>query len=102
MSIKRGVIGGVRAGAVLAAFAILFGIVGLTPSLSWIPEVPLLAIAGVVPIAVLSVSGYRAFTRSRTIVVGAIAGATAGGIGGCAGGVTYVMFGKSAFNIVAG
>jgi hypothetical protein len=102
VSLKRGLIGGVVAGAVLAAFAILFGVLGLTPSLSWIPEIPLLTIAGVVPIAVLTVAGYRAFRSSRTIVMGAIANATAGGIGGFPGGMTYVMFGKSALDVVAG
>ena len=86
----------------LAALAILFAILGLTSSLSWIPEVPLLTIAGVMPIAVLTVTGYRAWKSSGLILMGAIAGATAGGIGGCAGGVAYVVFGKPAFNIVAG
>jgi hypothetical protein len=99
---KRGLTAGVPAGAVVAAFAILFGILGLTPSLSWIPEVPLLTIAGVAPIAVLTVAGYRAFKSFRSILIAAIAGSTAGGIGGFAGGVTYVMFGKSTFNVVAG
>ena len=93
---------GVRAGIVLAVFAIWFGILGLTPSLSWIPEVVLLTVAGIVPIALLTVTGYMTFKTSRMILAGAIAGATAGGIGGFAGGVTYVIFGKSAFNVVAG
>lgn len=102
MSPKRAVTAGVRGGTVLAALAILFAILGLTPSLSWIPEVPLLTIALVMPIAVLTVTGYRAWKSSGLILMGAIAGATAGGIGGCAGGVAYVVFGKSAVNVVAG
>jgi hypothetical protein len=93
---------GGRAGAALSAFAILFAILGLTPSLSWIPEIPLLGIAGVVPIALLLVTGYRTWKRFGLIRMGAIAGATAGGIGGCAGGVAYVVFGKPVFNVVAG
>jgi hypothetical protein len=93
---------GFRAGAVLAAFAIVFAILGLTPSLSWIPEVPLLTVAGVVPIALLTVTGYRARKSSGSILMGAIAGATAGAIGGFAGGVAYVAFGKPVFNVVAG
>jgi hypothetical protein len=102
MSPKRALTAGVRAGAVLAALAILFAILGLTPSLSWIPEVPLLTIAGVMPIAVLTVTGYRAWKSSGLILMSAIAGGTAGGIGGCAGGVAYVLFGKPAVNVVAG
>ncbi len=102
MSPKRAVTAGVRAGAVLAALVILFAILGLTPSLSWIPEVPLLTVAGVMPIAVLTMTGYRARKSSGSILMGAIAGATAGAIGGCAGGVAYVLFGKPAFNVVAG
>jgi hypothetical protein len=102
MSPKPAVTAGVRGGAVLAALAILFATLGLTPSLSWIPEVPLLAVAGVVPIALLTVTGYRAGKSSGLILMGAIAGATAGGIGGFAGGVAYVVFGKPAVNVVAG
>jgi hypothetical protein len=93
---------GVRAGAGLAAFAILFAILGLSPSLSWIPEVLLLTVAGVVPIALLTVTGYRAWKSFGSIRTGAIAGATAGAIGGFAGGAAYVVFGKPVFNVVAG
>ena len=93
---------GVRPGAVLAAFAVLFAILGLTPSLSWIPEIPLLTIAGLVPIALLVLTGYRAWKSLRMILMAAIAGATAGGIGGFAGGVAYVVYGKPALNVVVG
>jgi hypothetical protein len=102
MSPTRALSAGARAGAVLAVFAILFSILGLTPSLSRIPELPLLTIAALVPIALLLVTGYRARKRFGSILMGAIAGATAGGIGGCAGGVAYVVFGKPVFNVVAG
>ncbi|GAC1511337.1 MAG: hypothetical protein NVS1B3_14410 [Candidatus Dormibacteraceae bacterium] len=93
---------GVGAGAILAAFAILFAILGLTPSLAWIPELPLLAIAGAVPIVLLTVTGYRASQGSGMILMGAIAGATAGGIGGFAGGAAYVVYGKPALNVLVG
>jgi hypothetical protein len=102
MSPKRALTAGVRAGAALAVFAILFAILGLTPSLSWIPEVPVLTIAGLVPIALLTVTGYRTWKKSGSILMGAIAGATAGGIGGCTGGMAYVFFGQPLFNVVAG
>jgi hypothetical protein len=102
MTLKRGLTAGVRAGAVLAAFAILLAILGLSPGLTWIPEVPLLTVAGVMPIAILTVTGYRAWSTSGSIVISAIVGATAGGIGGCAGGVAYVVFGKPVVNVVAG
>src|SRR6202171_4828908 len=102
MPLCRAMTAGVRAGAVLAAFAIVFAILGLTPSLSWIPEIPLLAIAGVVPIALLTVTGYRAWKSFRRTLMAAIAGATAGGIGGCAGGVAYVGYGKAGLHGVVG
>ena len=100
--LRRAVIAGVRSGTVLAVFAILFAILGLTPSFSWVPEVPLLTIAGVVPVAVLMVTGYRGWRSFGLIRMGAVAGATAGAIGGCTGGVAYVVFGKPIFNVVAG
>ena len=102
MSPTRALTAGVGAGAVLAAVSICFAILGLTPSLSWIPEVPLLTIAGLIPIALLVRTGYRAWKRFRTTLMAAIAGATAGAIGGCAGGVAYVVFGKPALNVVVG
>lgn len=35
---------GVRAGLVLAACVVVLAILGLDPSMSWVPEVPLLAV----------------------------------------------------------
>lgn len=102
MSAAVAVTAGVRAGLVLAACAILFAILGLTPSLSWIPEIPLLAIAGLVPVTLLTATGYRAWKSFRTTLMAAIAGATAGGIGGCAGGLAYVVYGKPVLNVVVG
>ncbi|MDQ2923708.1 MAG: hypothetical protein M3Q90_05380 [Candidatus Dormibacteraeota bacterium] len=93
---------GVGPGIVLAVFAIVFAILGLTPSLSWIPEIPLLIIAGSVPIALLLATGYRAWKSFRITQMAATAGAAAGGIGGCAGGVAYVVYGKPALNGVVG
>jgi hypothetical protein len=75
---------------VLAAFAVVFAILGLSASLRWIPEIPLLLVAGLVPAAILVVAGYRA---------GALAGALAGAIGGGTGGVAFVAYGKPVINI---
>lgn len=71
----------------------VFAIVGLSPSLRWVPEIPLLLVAGLVPIVILTVAGYRA---------GALSGALAGAIGGVLGGVTYVVYGKPLLNIPIG
>ncbi|TMC52689.1 MAG: hypothetical protein E6J20_10895 [Chloroflexi bacterium] len=93
---------GFRGGAILGAFAAVFAVLGLTPSLSWIPEAPLLAIAGVVPAAIILIVGYRSYTATRDTVSGLISGATAGALGGLVGGLAYVAYGKSPVNIVAG
>lgn len=81
------------AGAVLAAFAVAFAILGLSPSLRWIPEIPLLLVAGLFPAVILTVAGYR---------TGAPSAALAGAIGGAVGGVAYVVYGKPALNIPIG
>jgi hypothetical protein len=81
---------GLRYGVVLAAFAVAFAIVGLSPSFRWVPEIPLLLVAGLVPTVILTVAGYRA---------GALAGAVAGWIGGGTGGVAFVVYGRPVVNI---
>jgi hypothetical protein len=48
---------GARSGAILASCAVVFAVLGLTPALSWIPEVPLLAAAVVIPVAILGWTG---------------------------------------------
>jgi len=93
---------GLRAGVILAAFAVVFAILGLTPSLRWIPEIPLLLVAGLVPIAILTIAGYRAARATGQFFSGPLSGAVAGAIGGAAGGVTYVVYGKAALNIPIG
>jgi hypothetical protein len=92
---------GVRWGLLLAVGAVIFGVLGLTPSLAWIPEVPLLAAGAAVPLVLLAFAGRRVGTR--TGVAGAlVAGAVAGAIGGLAGGISYVLYGKSPINVAAG
>jgi hypothetical protein len=86
----------------LALAAIVFAVLGLTPSLRWIPEVPLIVVAILVPIAVLGFTGYRAGSRWSRLEAGAMAGTVAGGIGGLVGGISYVVFGKSLLNIAVG
>jgi len=97
--LKGALTAGVRSGTVLAVLAVLFAILGLTPSLSWIPEAPLLAVAAVGPIFLLGGTGYR---LGKDSWMAAIAGATAGAIGGCVGGLAYLAYGKSALNVAAG
>ena len=92
-----------RAGAlVLSACAIVLAILGLTPGLQGIPEVPLLTAAVLVPVGVCGVSGYRAAQRAGRVRAGAVAGALAGAAAGGVGGLCYLFFGKSAFNVPAG
>jgi hypothetical protein len=93
---------GLREGVILVVVAVALGVAGLSPSLSWIPEVPLLAAFVLVPAMIIGVAGYRAGKREGRVTSGAVAGAIAGAIGGCAGGLTYVAFGKPAVNVVLG
>jgi hypothetical protein len=80
-------------GALLAVFAVVFAVLGLTPSLAWIPELPLLGAAALIPLAILAVAGYRAGWRAASL---------AGAIGGAAGGIAYVVYGKSMVNVAVG
>ena len=99
---RHGLAFGVAGGLLLALFAVVFAILGLTPSLSWIPEVSLLAVAVIVPVAILLVTGHRAYARTLNVVASMLAGSLAGALGGLTGGVSYVVAGKSAVNVVAG
>jgi hypothetical protein len=99
---KQAVVSGLRAGLVLAACALVSAVLGLTPSLRWISEIPLLAIFGAVPIAILGVAGYRAARATRQILAGLVSGAVAGAIGGAVSGAAYVAYGKPALNIAIG
>jgi len=93
---------GLRAGVALGACVVVLAIVGLTPSLSWIPEVPLVGGAIVLPIATYGLTGYRTGKRSGRLVAGTIAASLAGAISGAVGGVAYVLFGKPVLNILVG
>jgi hypothetical protein len=93
--------GGV-AGAALGACVVVLAVLGLTPSLSWLPEVPLVGSAVLLPVAACGVAGWRAGSRSGHVLGGALAGAVAGSVGGGVGGVAYVLFGKPLLNVVIG
>lgn len=86
----------------MSAASVLFAVVGLTPSFSWVPEVPLLVAGVLLPTAILGVTGFRAGARTRNVLAGALAAAIAGALGGFVGGVSYVVFGKPALNIAVG
>jgi hypothetical protein len=99
---RQGLVNGLLCGSVLAAFAVTFGILGLTPSLTWIPELPLLAIGAAVPVLILGYAGRQAVLHSGDRRTGFFAGAVAGAMGGLAGGVCYLAYGKPALNLVVG
>ncbi len=90
---------GLSGGAALGVFAAVFAALGLTPSLSWIPEVPLLGIGILVPVLILVRTGYRTGGRGATVAAGAIAGALAGAAGGLVAGIAYVLYGKPLVNL---
>ena len=99
---RPGLVDGVRWGSALAVFAVAFGILGLTPSLTWIPELPLLLIGAIVPVLLLAIAGRQAVLHSDDRGTGFMAGAVAGALGGLAGGSCYVAYGKPALNLIIG
>jgi len=70
--------------------------------MSWVPELPLVGVAIVLPLFVFGLTGFRAGQRTHRIVGGLLAGAVAGVISGGVGGLSYVIFGKSLVNIAVG
>jgi hypothetical protein len=93
---------GLYAGIVLSAFVVLLAFVGLTPALSWVPEIPLLLVSVLVPLVGYAVTGYRAGRRSGRVTGGVIAGVVAGAVSGLAGGLSFVLFEKPLLNIPVG
>jgi hypothetical protein len=93
---------GIRAGVILSVCAIALALLGLTPALTWIPEVPLLGSAILVPIGLLGWTGWRAAARTGRLVAGPLTAALAGSIGGAAAGSAFVVAGKPALNIAVG
>src|ERR1700694_4535013 len=93
---------GTCAGMALGVCIVGLAILGLSPSFAWIPEVPLIALALLLPIATYGLTGYRAGRRTGRIAAGAVAGGVAGGISGVAGGLSYVAFGKPILNVAVG
>src|SRR5256885_16838278 len=85
---------GVRGGIVLSIAVILLAILGLTPSLRWIPEVPLIAVAIAAPVAGYALTGYWAGRRTGRTAAGVLAGAVAGGMSGGGGGSAHLLFCK--------
>ena len=57
----------------MALAAVILGVLGLSPSLRWIPEVPLLAALVLVPAAILGLTGARVGRRAGTVRAGAFA-----------------------------
>ena len=96
--LREGIWGGLTVGVVVVILAVL----GLTPSLSWIPEVPLVTIAILAPVLGYGLIGYRVRTQTGRLTAASAAGAVAGGISGAVGGVAYALFGKSVLNIAVG
>jgi len=67
-----------------------------------VPEIPLLAVSVLVPLVGYAVTGVRAERRSGRIRSAVFASAVAGVVSGLAGGLTFVLFGKSLLNVPVG
>jgi hypothetical protein len=96
------VLTGLRVGVVVAAAVLILAVVGLTSSFLWVPEVPLLLVAVLVPVLGYGFAGYRAASSSRRAADGLVAGAVAGTLSGAIGGLSYVAFGKPLLNALVG
>jgi hypothetical protein len=93
---------GLLGGAILSVAAIVLGVLGLSPSFTWIPEALLLAAFVLVYVGIAGAIGGRAGMHSGRVMAGTLAGVIAGAIAGCAGGLTYVAFGKPVLNVLIG
>lgn len=91
---------GLLGGAILSVVAIVLGVLGLSPTFSWIPEALLFAAFVLVPVGILGAIGGRAGMHSGRVMAGTLAGLIAGAIAGCVGGLTYVAFGKPVVNVI--
>jgi hypothetical protein len=92
----------IRVGIPLGVGVAVLAILGLAPSMSWIPEAPLLAVAGLLPLIAYGLAGHRAARRSGRMLAGAIAGGVVGAMSGGVAGVAYMIFGKAALNVAVG
>jgi hypothetical protein len=99
---RTALVDGLLVGAALAICVVVLAILGLTPSLAWIPEVPLLAAGILIPLTAFALAGYRAGARSGRTAAGALAGGLTGAVAGTLGGLMYVAFGKPALNVAVG
>jgi hypothetical protein len=93
---------GLRVGVIVAVAVVVLAVVGLTPSFSWVPEVPLLVTATLIPLIGFAFAGYRSASVSLRVLDGMIAGAVAGLLSGAIGGLSYVLVGKPLLNVIVG
>jgi hypothetical protein len=93
---------GLGGALVLCTGVVVFAVLGLVPEMRWIPEVPLLVAALLLPLSVWGLIGYRVVGRGGRVMAGSTAAAITGAIGGSVGGLCYVIVGKSALNVAVG
>jgi hypothetical protein len=93
---------GVRGGGALGAGVAVLAVLGLSPALRWIPDLPLLGAAVLLPVAAFAMTGHRAGRRSGSPAAGALAGGVAGAIAGGVAGLSYLLFGKPLLNLPVG
>jgi hypothetical protein len=67
---------GLAGALILSTGAIVFAVLGLSPGLQWIPELPLLSAGAVFPVVVCGLIGIRAARAGRGWRSGALAGET--------------------------
>jgi hypothetical protein len=81
---------GLRAGIALGAFVIVLGVLGLGPTVSWVPEAPLVTVAIAVPVIGLTLTGFRGSRHTGHLSAGILAGTVAGAITGVIAGLAFL------------
>ena len=76
---------GARGGVALGACVIVLAVLGLTPSLSWLPELPLVTVALVLPVVAFVVFGKSALNVAAGILLGVVGGVLVGTAGALLG-----------------
>jgi hypothetical protein len=92
---------GLRAGIALGAFVIVVGALGLGPTVSWLPEAPLVTVAIAVLVIGLTLTGFRGFRRAGHLRVGMLNGALAGAITGVVGGLAFLVLDQTFIDTVS-
>lgn len=81
---------GTRSGLLLSVFVVVVAVLAPAPAFSWVPELPLIVVALMVPVAAYAVTGFRVRRRTGRLLAAWLASALAGGISGFVAGISML------------